>query len=903
MNLSAAKLFLLAVLIYIISFPIYGQVPSFTLPDTVCINSPVKITNTSVGGSSYYWNFCVADINTNPEATNLGNIGGLLSLPVFIDIVSENGKYYGFVTNYSPGRLVRLDFGNNMLNTPTAVNLGDFGGILPLGTEGIQVIKNNGKWYAIIVAGGAESGSSPRIVRIEIGVDITNSSPIATNWGNLGNLEQPIDFFLIKENNNWHGFTVNSGNNTVTVFDFGSGFDNPPNAINLGNTGNFLNYPTGICAINDAGFWHLYITSAYNSSLIRLDFGNSLLNLPVVTNLGNPGNTLSIPRDITVLQFCNQLIGFTTNFTNDNLVKLNFNNDLLSIPTATDLGNIGKFSFPHSLSKLFRVGADLYSFIPNAHNNTLSRVKFSGCTNSSISNYTAPDPPPIIYSQPGVYNVNLLMDEGLSTQASICKTITVLAPPDKVPPADSSSCTDTLILRSRFITPNLWSDGSLKDSLIIKKSGVYWVNTAYYGCKGRDSFNCRIIAPPVVKSITDTAICKGSSILLTTLAQNMDSVKWTPASGLSNPAILSPVAHPPANMNYIITAYHEKCGVSDTVVLTLKDTPVITVNTDTLICTGGTARLFVSGIDPYHYSWFPSGGLSDSHVADPLATPSASGYYYVTATGGNACTTLDSVRVKVKPPDSFTVDPSPANLCKGDTLLLKVGGGFPESRNVYQWLTPVGQQDPSLPYMEVFPSGSTVYQVIGFDEICNTQNTLSATVNVLSKPSIIVSKSNDIDCIQGEARLFASGGIDYSWNPAGTLSDSLIASPVASVDTTTLYYVVVTGANGCFSKDSIRVIVNKNSTTNGYPVANAFTPNGDGHNDCFGIKYWGYIDHLEISVFNRWGQRVFSSQNRGQCWDGTFNGHMQPAGTYAYIIKARTLCGDVIRKGTLLLIR
>src|SRR5258708_33423507 len=81
--------------------------PSFNLPDTVCLNTQVKITNTSVGGTTFYWNFCQADLNETPEALNMGNIGNLLSTPVFLDIVSENGNYYGFLTNHNPGDYVQ----------------------------------------------------------------------------------------------------------------------------------------------------------------------------------------------------------------------------------------------------------------------------------------------------------------------------------------------------------------------------------------------------------------------------------------------------------------------------------------------------------------------------------------------------------------------------------------------------------------------------------------------------------------------------------------------------------------------------------------------------------------------------------------------------------------------------
>ena len=128
--------------------------PGFTAPDTVCVGTSVNIVNTSVNATSYYWNFCAAGLSTTPIATNIGNPGNL-SQPVFMDYVLYNGNYYGFLVNYGPGNLIRLDFGNSLLNTPTSINLGNFGGIIPpvAGAEGIQIVQNEGRWYAIIVGG------------------------------------------------------------------------------------------------------------------------------------------------------------------------------------------------------------------------------------------------------------------------------------------------------------------------------------------------------------------------------------------------------------------------------------------------------------------------------------------------------------------------------------------------------------------------------------------------------------------------------------------------------------------------------------------------------------------------------------------------------------------------------
>jgi len=81
-------------------------VPVFTTPDTVCVNTPVNISNTTTGASNYFWNFCVAGINSTPASLNLGNPGGLLAEPVFSDIIEDNGNFYAFVVKKTSEQVV-----------------------------------------------------------------------------------------------------------------------------------------------------------------------------------------------------------------------------------------------------------------------------------------------------------------------------------------------------------------------------------------------------------------------------------------------------------------------------------------------------------------------------------------------------------------------------------------------------------------------------------------------------------------------------------------------------------------------------------------------------------------------------------------------------------------------------
>jgi gliding motility-associated-like protein len=115
----------------------------------------------------------------------------------------------------------------------------------------------------------------------------------------------------------------------------------------------------------------------------------------------------------------------------------------------------------------------------------------------------------------------------------------------------------------------------------------------------------------------------------------------------------------------------------------------------------------------------------------------------------------------------------------------------------------------------------------------------------------------------------------------------------------------VTGmdGNGCKNTDTVTVQV----TTNGiglYVMPSAFTPNGDGKNDCFHVSYWGLVKDLEFSIYNRWGNRVFYTKDPSACWDGNWNGIPQAPGVFIYMIKASTNCQpQVFRKGTFVLIR
>ena len=180
---------------------------------------------------------------------------------------------------------------------------------------------------------------------------------------------------------------------------------------------------------------------------------------------------------------------------------------------------------------------------------------------------------------------------------------------------------------------------------------------------------------------------------------------------------------------------------------------------------------------------------------------------------------------------------------------------------------------------------------------------MTTNVNVNPLPIIKATKSNDIDCVTRQSQFIATGGTIYSWTPSNSLNNPNSSNPIATPSITTNYLLRGEDLNGCVNTDSLVLNVS-NANSNQFLMANAFTPNNDRLNDCFGIKGWGNILELDFSVYNRWGEIIFHSNQSGDCWDGKYKGVDQNAGAYIYIIKAKTACVDsILRKGTFVLIR
>lgn len=139
--------------------------------------------------------------------------------------------------------------------------------------------------------------------------------------------------------------------------------------------------------------------------------------------------------------------------------------------------------------------------------------------------------------------------------------------------------------------------------------------------------------------------------------------------------------------------------------------------------------------------------------------------------------------------------------------------------------------------------------------------------------------------------------VQFRWTPVTYLNDTGSLTPTVIPRGDITYTLSAVTAAGCTDKDEVLVKVVERIF-----VPNAFTPNQDGVNDIWHIPYLDPSFEAEVSVYNRWGQRVYHINNSAVNWDGSFRNEPQPSGVYVYMINFKKRKFPNM-KGTLLLIR
>ena len=320
------------------------------------------------------------------------------------------------------------------------------------------------------------------------------------------------------------------------------------------------------------------------------------------------------------------------------------------------------------------------------------------------------------------------------------------------------------------------------------------------------------------------------------------------------------------------------CGiVSDTLFINVISVaaPIVNLGNDTSFCSASSITLYANTSNSYLWS------SGDTVQSISVSIP---GIYWVEVSNSSGCIAADTIRIlsgNTIPPIDLGND---INVCAGKIIVLDAGSGF----SSYKW------QDGSTSQKHtVYLPGK--YWV-----------TVSSCGNFTSDTITVSSQSNIPFTIAQEGSLCGGQSVALKAAPSNLASyiwDNGSSNYIREVQLPGTYWLMVTDANGCFDQDSVDVILQDCNCVIAIP--NAFSPNNDGHSDLFILHgFENCVSSFSFVIFDRWGEKVFETEDVAKGWDGTYKGKPMNATVYVYSINATLMSGEKIsKKGNISLIR
>jgi len=516
---------------------------------------------------------------------------------------------------------------------------------------------------------------------------------------------------------------------------------------------------------------------------------------------------------------------------------------------------------------------------------------FNGGT---ISSGSGQGPYQILWFSAGNYNVTLDVTDNGCTATQVINSVTINAGVSPNAGPDITVCSGGSVqlgaattaghtyqwnpstdISTSNISDPVYSAHNLTGSPVVTQ---YVLTESVSGCSATDTVNVSLspVAPTTISAGSATSFCSGGSVTITADSA-YTSYLW------SDNSIGSSITVSQAGIFSMSAVDANGCEyLSNSIPVTVNPNPVISLvflNGETCfgINDGSIDINATNGTPTYVYSW--SNGNSTEDVSNLAA-----GIYSVTVSDVNSCTATASYAIAAALPFSISVNSVNNVSCfganDGSIDISAIGGSSP-----YQFNWSSGNISSSISNIS---AGN--YSVT----ISDANNCTIDSSFVIAEPVQIIFPSMIFDSVRFSTQVVLNTTIQpaetytYQWNPTQSLSCSDCANPTFAGNNSMEYSVTATDANNCSATAVIKVNVIADKKVF---VPNAFTPNGDGQNDKWLVSATGIV-FIDLKIFNRWGEKVFETNNVNEGWDGNYKGKNAYAGVYSYVLTAVFLDGE-----------
>jgi len=471
-----------------------------------------------------------------------------------------------------------------------------------------------------------------------------------------------------------------------------------------------------------------------------------------------------------------------------------------------------------------------------------------------------------------------------------------------IPQADISP--DTILCLAKFYTlrkgaqnagsKTYWSTGDTTDSIVITKSGKYWLQLSSGYCTSSDTVTV------VFKSSFKTGLPKKTSFCphdSTILKVNNFTATYT---GSSLWYWITPKKDTIAGDSIIAndTGYYyimlvgTQCPNMDTLHVKYYPLPSASAGPDTTLCYDETYTMQGSG--GVSYTWHPAVYLSSATDPKAHANLLNTEYYTLIVRNVQGCQDSSPVLLKVHPKLDVKVITNNTSVCYGGAIILlaKASGGD-SLHYQFNWTN-----DNLTGDSITVKAYQTAWHTVVLSDNCtpaSASDSVFLTVNPQAKAAYVYSPAIKVKINHSVNFLNQStNASSYLWT-FGTNDSSKSVSPGYIYTDSGVYKVILVayGLNNCPNDTAIGFIkiISDQVSIN---IPNAFSPNGDGINDYFDITGVG-IKSYSYNIYNRWGECVHSEQillppfqggfaSNPHGWDGNFKGGQVSDGIYMYML-------------------
>ena len=428
---------------------------------------------------------------------------------------------------------------------------------------------------------------------------------------------------------------------------------------------------------------------------------------------------------------------------------------------------------------------------------------------------------------------------------------------------------------------------------------VYWGFSGSTGGTHNIQKFCTPLVPSSISNFAGDATCLGTPVVLTdksTSYTTVNSFFWDFGDGTT-----STEKDPPPHVYASAGVYPVKHSITGMDgcesapfirTVTIGDKPQIALNiSDT--CEGAAPRIDVSATvqqgNINYWSWVVDGNAPINSPSIDLTGINAGKHSVQLNTASTIGCKSDTVS------EMFTIKNSPKVNFETDNGCIFENVNFTAMQTdantrIIDWLWDFGNNtfDSKKETQAIFKAPGNY--IVELQATANNGCITSFKQNVFINEATADAGKDTVVLPDSFFQLSASGGLVYSWSPATGLNDTEIANPTGSISDDITYHLTVQTAEGCFDTSSVHVKVFKGSAVY---VPNAFTPNNDRLNDELKPFLKGIKTLYLFSIYDRWGNKLFSTHNINTGWNGTWKGQQMPPGAYVWVLKAEDLIGKI----------